>query len=190
MGLPVGLLPCPHVSFHLWAPPVCPWLASDPLGCHVFMAFVLPGCLLAQMLCVAGAHPSASPACLLLGHDLLHILATQAVSVLSLQQHVESQTSQSLTSQQSCPLLHRKCPLRPQLFSLFSGSPCVSRQICLLSSKDALLLCFRTPALERFSPRTAFLSSLSHLSLPFYDLFKIHLFQKRKMKGNWRLEVL
>lgn len=146
----------------------------------------LPGCLLAQRCFVwQGAHPSASPACLLLGQARPSPYSSHSSCICAKPPATRrvTKTSQSLTSQQrpSAP----SCPLRPQLFSPYSvEAPGVSRQICLLSSKDALLLASE-PWLLRFSPTGLLSFLLCSPVTSFYDLFKIHLFQKkRKMKGE------
>ena len=130
-----------------------------------------------------GAHPSAPPACLLPGQARPSPYSSRSRCICAKPPATRraTKTSQSLTGQQraSAP----SCPPRPRLFSTYSvEAPCVSRQICLLSSKDALLLASE-PWLLRFSPRDCLPFSSVHLSLPFMLCSK---FTSSRKKGRWK----
>lgn len=170
--------------FHLWAPPGCHGLLLSPLGCRVFLVSGSPpGCLLAQRCFMwQGAHPSAPPACLLPGQARPSPYSSRSRCICAKPPATRraTKTSQSLTGQQR-PSSAPSCPPRPQLFSPYSvEAPCVSRQICLLSSKDALLLASE-PWLLRFSPRDCLPFSSVHLSLPFMLCSK---FTSSRKKGR------
>lgn len=158
-------------------------LLLSPLGCRVFLVSGSPpGCLLAQRCFMwQGAHPSAPPACLLPGQARPSPYSSRSRCICAKPPATRraTKTSQSLTGQQraSAP----SCPPRPRLFSTYSvEAPCVSRQICLLSSKDALLLASE-PWLLRFSPRDCLPFSSVHLSLPFMLCSK---FTSSRKKGR------
>lgn len=144
-----------------------------------------PGCLLAQRCFVwQGAHPSASPACLLLGQARPSPYSSHSSCVCAKPPATRrvTKTSQSLTSQQrpSVP----SCPLRPQLFSPYSvEAPCFQADL-LAVIQGCSSACFRTLALEILPTGLPSFLLCSPVT-SFHDLFKIHLFQKkRKMKGE------